>query len=108
MNGLRKAAAPTMCWTSLRNPLVRKTAPRTALEMVANLARNREFGRGSQAQNGQHLINRGLLDEAADLPVIRPEIVPRFRHVMRQPGAEPALRRLVVRRRGRLAQGWRP
>ena len=57
--------------------------PEAGVEMVADVAHHLGLGRGGQAQDGCRGIARELLDEAADIAVIRPEIVPPFADAMR-------------------------
>ena len=52
--------------------------PEAALEMVANVPHHFGFGRGGQAQDRGHMIAREFLDEAADIAVIRAEIMAPF------------------------------
>src|SRR6476619_7459170 len=52
--------------------------------MVADVAHYFGLGGGGQAEHrSRRFIARGFLDEAADIAVVGPEIVPPFRHAMR-------------------------
>ena len=57
--------------------------PQTGLEMVADVAHHLGLGGGCQAQNGRRAVARELLDEAADIAVVGPEIVAPFADAMR-------------------------
>jgi hypothetical protein len=51
--------------------------------MVADVAHHLRLGRGGQAQDRRWAVARELLDEAADIAVVGPEIVAPFADAMR-------------------------
>ena len=76
---------------------------KAALEVIADVAHHLGLGRRREAQEGRHMVAGELLDEAADVAVVGPKVVPPFRNAVRLvKHPEPDLTLLEDRADGRL------